>query len=42
MSSKYFGNKNDNKQDKRGGKVTRKGKQVHNRGIGIKKSGRGK
>ena len=42
MSSKYFGNKNDNKQGKQGRKLTNKGKQTHNRGIGVKKSGRGK
>lgn len=42
MSSKYFGNRTNNKQDKQGRKVTSKGKQVHNRGIGVKKSGRGK
>jgi hypothetical protein len=42
MSSKFFSNKNDNKTDKLGKKVTGKGKQVHNKGIGVKKSGRGK
>lgn len=42
MSSKFFGNKNDKSVDKQGKKVKGKGKQTHNRGIGVKKSGRGK
>jgi hypothetical protein len=42
MSSKYFSNKNDNKTDKLGKKVTVKGKQTHTKNTGIKKSGRGK
>jgi len=42
MSSKYFGNKNDNATDKRGKKVTNKGKQTPNKGVGVKKAGRGK
>tara|TARA_Y100000389_G_C17216858_1_gene391332 strand:- start:441 stop:569 length:129 start_codon:yes stop_codon:yes gene_type:complete len=42
MSSKYFGNKNDNTTDKRGKKTTNKSKQTHSKNIGVKKSGRGK
>lgn len=42
MSSKFFGNKNDNKTDKQGKKITGKGKQTHNNNTGVKKSGRGK
>lgn len=42
MSSKFFGNKNDNKIDKQGKKTTGKGKQTHTKNMGVKKSGRGK
>ena len=42
MASKYFGNKTNNTADKQGKKVTGNNKQVHNKGIGVKKSGRGK
>ena len=42
MSSKYFGNKNNNTTNKRSDKTTNKGKQTHNKNVGVKKSGRGK
>lgn len=42
MSSKYFGNKNDNTTDKRGKKTNQNNKRAHNRNVGVKKSGRGK
>jgi hypothetical protein len=43
MSSKFFGNKNDNKQgNKPGNKIKGKGRSKSVKNVGVKKSGRGK
>lgn len=42
MSSKFFGNKHDNKVGGKQGKIKDKGKNKMVRNVGIKKSGRGR
>ena len=42
MSSKFFGNKHDNKAGGKQGKIKGKGKNKAVKNVGVKKSGRGR